>query len=102
MNMVSNMGLTNNHNVLSNTAIYDGPLEKIINKYKSSKYNQSCQYNLCFNKHKTDYELTFTFQFVTKNQISKLMKILTDKKVVQSIDIATKIIIEFCHFFPSL
>ena len=40
MNMVPNMGLTRNHNFLSNRATSDGPLEKIIDKQKSSKYNQ--------------------------------------------------------------
>ena len=46
--------------------------------------------------------LTFTFQPVTKNQISNLIKHLNDKKVVQSTDIPTKLIKEFCDFFPSL
>ena len=46
--------------------------------------------------------LTFTFQPVTKNQISNLIKHLNDKKAVQSTDIPTKLIKEFCDFFPSL
>ena len=47
----------------------------------------------------TNLELSFTFQPVTENQISKLIKPLNDKKAVQSIDIPTKLIKEFCDFF---
>ena len=50
----------------------------------------------------TNLELSFTFQPVTENQISKLIKPLNDKKVVQSTDIQTKLIKEFCDFFRSL
>ena len=44
-------------------------------------------------------EISFTFQPVTKNQISNLIKHLHDKKAVQSTDIPTKLIKEFCDFF---
>ena len=47
----------------------------------------------------TNSELSFTFQPVTKNQISNLIKLLNDKKAVQSTDIPTKLIKEFCDFF---
>ena len=47
----------------------------------------------------TNSELSFTFQPVTKNQISNLIKHLNDKKAVQSTDIPTKLIKEFCDFF---
>ena len=48
----------------------------------------------------TNSELTFfTFQPVTKNQISNLIKHLNGKKAVQSTDIPTKLIKEFCDFF---
>ena len=52
----------------------------------------------------TNSELSFTFEpvFVTKNQVSNLIKHLKDKKAVQSTDIPTKLIKEFCDFFPSL
>ena len=50
----------------------------------------------------TNSEISFTFQPVTKNQISNLIKHLHDKKAVQSTDIPTKLIKEFCDFlFPS-
>ena len=47
----------------------------------------------------TNSEISFTFQPVTKNQISNLIKHLRDKKAVQSTDIPTKLIKEFCDFF---
>ena len=47
----------------------------------------------------TNSELSFTLQPVTKNQISNLIKFLNDKKAVQSTDIPTKLIKEFCDFF---
>ena len=50
----------------------------------------------------TNLELSFTFQPVTENQISKLIKPLNDKKAVQSTDIPTKLIKEFCDFFRNL
>ena len=78
------MGITNNHNFLSNTKTSDDPLEKIIEKYKNHPSIT------CINKHMTNYELTFTFQPVTKNQISKLIKLSNDKKAVQPTDISTK------------
>ena len=75
--MVPNMGITNNHIFLRNT-ISDDPLDKIIEKYKT---HPSITY---INKHMKNSELSFTFQPVTKNQISNLIKHLNDKKAVQS------------------
>ena len=86
VNMVPSMGITNNHIFLSNTNTSDDPLDKIIDKYKN--YPSIT----CINKHMTNFELSFTFQPVTKNQISNLIKHLNDKKAVQSTDIPTKLI----------
>ena len=47
-------------------------------------------------------ELTFTFQPVTKNQISKLIKLLNDKETIQSAGIPTKLIKESVISFLSL
>ena len=93
VNMVPSMGITNNHIFLSNTNTSDDPLDKIIDKYKN---NFSIT---CINKHMTDSELASTSQHVTKNQISNLIKHLNGKKAVQSTDIPTKSIKEFCDFF---
>ena len=89
------MGITNTHIFLSNTNTSDDPLDKIIDKYKN---NFSIT---CINKHMTDSELAFTSQHVTKNQISNLIKHLNGKKVVQSTNIPTKLMKEFCDFFSN-
>ena len=47
----------------------------------------------------TNSELSFTFQLVTKNQISDLIKLLNDKKSIQWTDIPTKLIKKFCDLF---
>ena len=44
-------------------------------------------------------ELTFTFQPGTKYQISIIIKLLNDKKAIQSTDITTKLMKGFCGFF---
>ena len=95
--MVPSMGRTNNHNFLSNTDTSDDPVQKNINKFK----NHSSA--TCINKHLRNSELSFTFQPVTKNhQISNLIKLLNDKKAVQSTDTATKLIKNSMISFPSL
>ena len=93
--MVPSMGITNNNNFLNTTDTSDtnDPLEKIIDKYKNHPSI------ICINKHMTNSELSFTFQPVTKNQISNLIKLLNDSKAVQLTDIPTKLIKEFCDFF---
>ena len=91
--MVLSMGITNTHIFLSNTNTSDDPLDKIIDKYKN--YPSIT----CINKHMTNFELSFTFQPVTKNQISNLIKHLNGKKAVQSTNIPTKLMKEFCDFF---
>ena len=94
--MVPSMGRTNN-NFLSNTDTSDDPLQKNINKFK----NHSSA--TCINKHLRNSKLCFTFQPVTKNhQISNLIKLLNDKKAVQSTDTATKLIKNSMISFPSL
>ena len=87
------MSITNNRIFLSNTNTSDDPLKKIIDKYKNHSSIT------CINKDMTNSELSFTFQPVKKNQISNLIKLLNDKKAVQSTDIPTKLIKEFCDFF---
>ena len=47
-------------------------------------------------------ELTFKFQPVAKTQISNLIKLLNDKKAVQTTHIPTELIKEFCVFVPRL
>ena len=91
--MVPSVDITNIHIFLSNTNFSDDPLEKIIDKYKNHPSIT------CIVKHMTNFEIAFTFEPVTKNQISNLIKLLNDKKAVQSTDVPTKLVKEFCDFF---
>ena len=91
--MVPSVDITNNHIFLSTTNFSDDPLEKIIDKYKNHPSKT------CIVKHMTNFEIAFTFQPVTKNEISNLIKLLNDKKAVQSTDVPTKLPKEFCDFF---
>ena len=94
VNIVPNiMGITKNHNLLSDIDTTNDPIEKIINKYQS----HSCITSI--NKHITHSELTFSFQPVTKEQITNLIRLLNNTKAIQSTDIPTKLIKEYCVFF---
>ena len=95
--MVPSMAITNNNKFLSTTDTSDtnDPLENIICKYKNHPSIT------CINKHMTSSELSFTFQPVTKNQISNLIKLLNDKKAIQSTDIPTKLLKKFVISFPN-
>ena len=44
-------------------------------------------------------ELTFSFQPVTKEQITNLIRLLNNKKAIQSTDTPTKLIKEYCVVF---
>ena len=93
-NIVPNiMGITNNHNLLSDTDTTNDPIEKFINKFQNHPSITS------INKHMTHSELTFLFQTVTKEQITNLITLLNNKKAIQSTDIPTTLIKEYCVFF---
>ena len=87
------MGITNNHNLLSDLDTTNDPIKKIINKYQNHPSITS------INKHMSRSELTFSFQPVTKEQITNLIRLLNNKKAIQSTDIPTKLIKEYCVFF---
>ena len=87
------MAITNNHNLLSDTDTTNDPIEKIINKY------QNHPSIISINKHMTHSELTFSFQLVTKEQVTNLIRLLNNKKAIQSTDIPTKLIKKYCIFF---
>ena len=87
------MGITNNHNLLCDLDTTNDPIEKIINKYQNHRSITS------INKHMAHSELTFSFQPVTKEQITNLIRLLNNKKAIQSTDIPTKLIKEYCVFF---
>ena len=76
MYIVPSMGITNNHIFLTNKSTSHDPLDEIIRNYKNHP-------SMTFiNKDMTISELSFTFQPVTKNQISNLTKHLNDEKAV--------------------
>ena len=88
------VGITNNHNHLSNFDKTNNPIEKkIINKYQNHPSITS------INKQMTRSELTFSFQPVTKEQITNLIRRLNNKKAIQSTDTPTNLIKEYCVFF---
>ena len=94
VNIVPNiMGITNNHNLLSDTDTTNVPIEKMISKYQNHTSITS------INKHMTHSELIFSFQPVTKEQITNLIRLLNNEKAIQSTDIPTKLIKEYCIFF---
>ena len=74
--MVPSMGITNNHIFLSKKSTSHDPLDEIMPNYKNHPSIT------CINKDMTNSELSFTFQPVTKNQISNLTKHLNDEKAV--------------------
>ena len=86
------MDITNNHN-LSDLDTTNDPVDKIIHKYQNHPSITS------INKHMTHSELTFSFQPATKEQITNLIRLLNNKKAIQSTDISTKLIKEYCVFF---
>lgn len=71
VSVVHSVVITINGNFLSNTGTSDHPVEMIICKYKN---HRSKTY---INIHMTTFELTFTFQPVTKNRTSN--KLLNHK-----------------------
>ena len=73
-NMVTSMGITNSHNFLSYTDNSDDPFENVIDKYKNHPSIT------CINKHMTNSKIAFTFQPVTKNQISNLIKLFKKQR----------------------
>ena len=67
------MGINNSYNFLSNTDTFDDPLEQIKDKYKNHPNIIGTTNRMVNSEH------TFTFKLVTKNQTSKLIKLLNDK-----------------------
>ena len=86
------MGITNNHNLLSDYDTTNDPMEKIINKYQNHPSITS------INKHMSHSELRFSFQPVTKEQITNSIRLPNNKKTMQSTDIPTKFMKEYCVF----
>ena len=93
VNIVSNLDINTNHSFLINTDNENDPIEKAIAKYKNHPSIIS------FKKFMENSDSSFSFQHVPKDKISKTIKMLDPKKVVESNDIRTKLIKCFNGFF---
>ena len=93
VNIVPNLGINTNHSFLINTDNENDPIEKAIAKYKSHPSIISIK------KFMENSDSSFSFQHVSKYKITKAIKMLDPKKVVQSNDIPTKLIKSFSGLF---
>ena len=89
----SNLSINTNHSFLRNTEDRNDPIGKAITKYKNHPSIISIK------KFVENSDSSFSFQLGPKDKITKTMKMLDPKKVVQSTDILTKVIKSFSDFF---
>ena len=92
-NIFSNLSVNTNHSFLRNTEDKNDPIGKAITKYKNHPSIISIK------KFVENSDSSFSFQLGPKDKITKTMKMLDPKKVVQSTDILTKVIKSFSDFF---
>ena len=92
VNIVPNLGINTNHSFLINTDNESDPIEKAIGKYKNHPSIISIK------KFMENSYSSFSFQHVLKDNITKTIKMLDLKKVVQSNDIPTNLIKSFSGF----
>ena len=93
MNIVPNLGINTDNSFLINTDSGNDPIEKAIVKYKNHLSIISIK------KFMENSDSSFSFQHVPKDKITKTIKKLDPKKVIQSNDIPTKLIKIFSVFF---
>ena len=84
--IVPNLGINTKHDFLNTTNISHNPIEKAVYKYE----NHSSV--IAIKKHIKGTNSSFSFQSVTKEKTAKLITNLDIKKVVQSMDIQTKLV----------
>ena len=89
----SNLSINTNHSFLRNTGDRNDPIGKAITKYKNHPSIISIK------KFVENSDSSFSFQLGPKDKITKTMKMLDPKKVVQSTDILTKVMKSFSDFF---
>ena len=89
----SNLSINTNHSFLRNTEDRNDPIGKAITKYKNHPSITSIK------KFVENLDSSFSFQLGPKDKITKTMKMLDPKKVVQSTDILTKVMKSFSDFF---
>ena len=92
VNIFPNLGIKTNHSFLINTESENDPIEKAIAKYKNHPIIISIKSFM------ENSDSSFSFQHVPKDKITKTIKMLDPKKVVQSNDIPTKSIKSFIGF----
>ena len=92
VNIVPNLGINTNHSFLINTDNENDPIEKAIAKYKNHP-------SIISIKTFMENSDSSSFQHVPKDKITKTIKMLDPKKVVQSNDIPTKLIKSLSGFF---
>ena len=93
VNIVPGLGINTNLSFLINTDNENDPIEKAIAKYKNHPSIISIK------KFMENSDSSFSFQHVPKDKITKTIKMLDPKKVIQSNDIPTKLIKSFSGFF---
>ena len=80
------MGINTNHSSLINTKNENDPIEKGVAKYRNHPSI------ILIKTFMENLDCSFSFQQVPKDKITKTIKILDPKKVVQLNDIPTKLI----------
>ena len=93
VNIVPSLGINTNHSFLINTDNENDPIEKAIAKYKNHPSIISIK------KFMENSDSSCSFKHVPKDKITKAIKMLDPKKVIQSKHIPTKLIKSFSSFF---
>ena len=93
VNIVPSVGINTNHSFLINTDNENDPIEKTTAKYKNHPSIISIE------KFMENSDSSFSFQHFPKDKITKTIKMLDPKKVIQSNAIPTKLIKRVSGFF---
>ena len=96
VNIVPNLKINSEYDFLNTTNISHNPIENAVYKYENHPSV------IAIKKYMKGTNSSFSFQTVTKENIAKLITNLDIKKAVQSMDIPTKLVKEFCCLFSNL
>ena len=94
VNAVPKLGIRTQHEFLNTIDDWQNPLENAISKYENHPSF------ILIKEHMEGANSSFVFETVTKEKTEKLVTNLNIRKAVQSNDIPTKLIKEFCYLFP--
>ena len=95
VNIVPNFGINSEHEFLNTTNISHNPIENAIYKCKNHPSV------IAIRNYIKGTNSSFSFQTVTKENTAKLITNLDNKKAAQSMDIPTKLVMEFGCLFSS-